>query len=163
MRGHRAGHHRVVGYPVSRILVRPDIDAEHPGPTPAPLKPAQRGVPAAIVEPHAVDHCTVLYQPEQPRFRIAGLWQGRERADLDEPEPEPEQRVRHFGILVEPGGHAERVGKGNSGHFGCQLSSGRRGARWTELQGLDRQSMGFFRIERKQSGADQREQHRARL
>jgi hypothetical protein len=84
---------------------------------PSSARRNSRGFGPAIVEPHAVDHRAVLGEAEQPRLRIARLRQRGDRADLGEAEPEGEQRVGYFAVLVEPGGHAERVGKGQPGYI----------------------------------------------
>ena len=44
-------------------------------------------------------------------FGLPGLRQRRDRADLGEAEAEAQQRVRHLGVLVVAGGHAERIGE----------------------------------------------------
>ena len=65
----------------------------------------------AAVEPHAVDDRLILFEAEQPRFRIAGLRPRGDGADLDKPEPEASHRFGHSGIFVEAGGQPDRVRK----------------------------------------------------
>ena len=76
-----------------------------------PTMPRLVFLPARAVEAQAVDHRLVLGEAEQSRARIALLRFRRHRSDLDEAEPKPQQRIRHFGVLVEACGHAQRVGK----------------------------------------------------
>jgi hypothetical protein len=53
----------------------------------------------------------IFRQAEQARPRIALLRPRRDGTHLDEAEAPAEQRVRHFGILVEAGGEADGIGE----------------------------------------------------
>ena len=111
-------------------------------------EPPQHRFGAVIVEAHAVDHGLVALEPKQPRPRIAGLRLRRHRADLDKAEAEPQQRVRHFRILVEAGGHADGIGKiqAEGAHREFRIVRPRPDRR-QEFQALDRQPMRVFGIE----------------
>ena len=74
-------------------------------------EPRQHRRLALAVEAQPVDHRRVGLQPEHARPRIAGLRQRRDGADLDEAEAQPQQRVGHFGVLVEARRDADRIGK----------------------------------------------------
>ena len=62
-----------------------------------------------IVEAQPIDHGFVRGQPEDARLRVARLRQRRDGADLGEAKAELEQCIRHLGILVVAGCHADRV------------------------------------------------------
>ena len=159
-RRHQLGHRRIVGHAIGRILVRADVDADHPRLARAPSQPLRRESAAAVVEAHAVDHRAVLFQPEQARLRVARLRQGRDRADLGKAEAEAEQRVGHLCILVEARRHAERIGKGQPRDMGFQRATGpRRPSGGLQPEGGERQGVGAFGIEREQQRADQRIGH----
>ncbi len=66
---------------------------------------------ALIVEAIAIDDGAVLDESKGAGTRIAGLRARRQRADFDEAEPETEHRVGDFGIFVEAGRKADRIGK----------------------------------------------------
>ena len=96
----------------ARILVGADIDADDA----ARMRRARARAGAAPfgalrIEAEPVDDACIGIEPEQPRPRIAGLRLRRDGADFDEAEAEPQQRVRHFGVLVEARGDADRIGK----------------------------------------------------
>ncbi len=107
--GERLDAGDVVGESVVRILVGADVDADDPRTASPPAEASERGLMPGVVEPEAVDDSLVLRQPEHPRARVARLGLRRDRSDLDEPEAHPQERVRRLGILVEAGGHADRV------------------------------------------------------
>ena len=86
---------------------------------------------ALVVEAHPVNHRGIVFQPEQPRPRIAVLRSGRHRADLGKPEAHRQHLIGHLCVLVEPGSDADRVGQGESKHFGCQL-----GCIWWHFEGV---------------------------
>ena len=101
---------RVVGDSVGGVLVGPDIDADQArGPSrESRLSP----IVAFVVEAEAVDHRSVFAQAEEPRTGVPGLGTRRQRADLDETEAKRKHRPGNLGVLVEPGGETERIGKG---------------------------------------------------
>ena len=74
-------------------------------------KARRDGLDALAVEAEPVDHRLVGIEAKQARPRIARLRLRRHAAGLDEAEAEPEQRIDHFGILVEAGRKADRIGK----------------------------------------------------
>ena len=151
----------VVGDTVEGILVGADIDADDSfGPScparrsPRPRRQAlEHGIGALRIEAEPVDDAFVGVEPEQARARIASLRQRRDGADLDEAETEPQQRVGHFGILVEARGHPDRVGKVQAeGAHRQPLVAARSRRQRGELQHADRESVGVFRVERMQQG-----------
>ncbi len=102
-------------------------------------------------------HAPVGRQPEQARPRIARLRQQRDGADLDKTEAEPQQRIRHLGMLVEPGRHAERIGEVEPEGAHRQerillVPAWQRG----KLKRLDRQMMGGLGLEQPQQRPPQR-------
>lgn len=117
-------------------------------------------VQTLAVEAHAVDRRAILVQSEQTRSRIARLWPGRHRADLDETEAGVEQRIGRFGMLVESGREADRRRE-------VQVPQALRQdwrivlrGRWHPAAGQDAdcQPMSGFRIEPMQQGPTEREQ-----
>ena len=114
----------------------------------APGQPPQHGFSAVIVEAEPVDHGLVALQPKNPRPRIARLRPRRHGADLDKAETELQQRVGDFGVLVEAGGHADRIGKiqakGPHGQFGIVRA---RPHRRQQFQTLECKAMRILRIE----------------
>lgn len=72
-------------------------------------------------------------------------------------EAQAQHFVEDFGIFVETGSQADRVGKGQAGNLHLQLPrrplcpNGR-----DSLQSRDRQAMGPFRIDSENKGAKQR-------
>ena len=103
MRRHRLDADDIVLRAVFRILVGADIRADrHAGRT--FREPADEILEPVIVEAHPVDHRAVFLEPEQARLRIARLRLRRHGAAFDKAETEPRHRVRHFAILVKPGG-----------------------------------------------------------
>ena len=106
---------------------------------------------AVAVEAEAVDHRLIGIQPKKTRLRIARLRLRRHAPDLDEAEAEPQQRVRHLGVLVEPGREPDRIGERQPERLHAQLFVVRRGPRQRrELQRVQRQPMRDFGIERAQ-------------
>src|SRR4029077_19923923 len=77
----------------------------------APRQPIDHGVEPAAVEPHAVDDRLILFEAEQPGFRISRLRPGRHGPDLDKAEAEAPHRFGHAGILVVSGSEPDRVGE----------------------------------------------------
>jgi hypothetical protein len=93
----------------------------------------------------AIDDPRVLFQPEKARLRIAGLREGRDRADLDRPEAEPQQRVRDFAALVEAGRHAERRRKAKAEGLDREAWIMRpRGRQRQNSERRDRRAMGLL-------------------
>ena len=159
-RRNQVRHLRVIGDAIGRILVRADIDPDDS----AAISPCRESIrcrlAAAIVESHPVDHRVIGREAKQPRLRISGLGQGRDRAHFGKTETEAKQRVGHLAVLVEPRRHPERAGKGNPRNFGFERSAG-RGARTCgkALQRLDCQPVRRFGVKREQQGPDQAEEH----
>ncbi len=121
-----AGH--VVGGTIDRILVGADVDADDAAA--AARREARRdGRDAVAVEAEPVDHRLVGIEAKQPRPRIARLRLRRHAAGFDEAEPEPEQRVHHFGILVEAGREPDRIGEPQAESRNGELCVVRRRAR----------------------------------
>ncbi len=112
---------------------------------------------ALVVETHAVDDATHLGQAEEARLRIALLRARGHRAHLDHAEAEPRQGAGHFGILVEPGGHADGIGEIEAAEprrqlrrIGVALARHR-----AEAQGGQRRGMGGLGIHAQQCVARQ--------
>ena len=112
---------------------------------------------APIVEAEAVDDAAVLVQPEQPRLRIAGLRARRQRADLGEAEAKLQQARGHAGVLVEAGGHAERIREIQPEHV-CREAAviDRRRRQRKMLQRENRQIMRALGVDRMQQGQRER-------
>ena len=106
-----------------------------------------------IVETEAVDHRLILDQAEDARLWIAWLRLRGDRPDLGEAEAELQQRLGHLGILVEAGGHAERIDEVEASNrlpqarIGGQLA----GRHKSGLQSGNRQAMGRFGIDKEQA------------
>ncbi len=112
---------------------------------------AQRRVGALRIKAQPVDDGLIGIKSEHARPRIAGLRPWRDGADFDETEAQSQQRVRHLGIFVEPGGDADRVRKIQPEYPHCQpFIVVRRRRERREFQHPDRQTMGVFRLERVQ-------------
>ena len=95
---------------IGAVPVGAEVGAEHARPAALRREPPPDRREPGVVEAHAVDQRLMLGQAEQPRPWIAGLRPGRHRADLEPAEALREQARDRFGILVEAGGEAERVG-----------------------------------------------------
>ena len=164
-RGEALDQPHIVGDAVRRVLVRPDIDADDPaapgaaaagggkrrkrGGLGARREPLEHRVGALRIEAEPVDHPAIGLEPEHPRARITRLRQRRDGADLDKAETEPQQRVRHFGVLVETRGNADGIGEieAERAHREPPVVAGCARQR-RELQRRDREGMGILRIER---------------
>src|SRR4051794_16796094 len=107
-RCHGAHAAHIIGDAIDTVLVRADVDANHPGKPQIELQASIGGWLTAVVEAHAVDDSPVFAQPEQPRTRIALLRPWSQRADLDKAEAEREHLLRHLGVLVEARSKANR-------------------------------------------------------
>src|SRR5690606_32550006 len=130
---------------------RTDIDADNAAARAARLQPFFGSRVTLIVETEAVDHRLIFGQPEDTRLGIARLRQRRDRADLGEAEAEPEQSVRHFGVLVIAGRHAERIGEVEPAQRDTKprVTASRRRAAEAGAQREYRQSVRVFGIEGK--------------
>jgi len=160
--GRHAGHARgIVRDPIGRVLVGPDIDADHrvlsvPAGPPALRDSLSRCRLAAIVEAHAVDHRPVLGQPEQPGQGITLLRQGCQRSQFGKAEAQPVHLVRDQPLLVITRRQAHRIGKGDARHRLAQHRIGfERGRHRHQAQQSDRQMVGALGIQREKQGADQ--------
>src|SRR5690606_21968000 len=73
----------------------------------------------------------------------------RHRADLGEAEAEPEQRIGNLAVLVISGGHAKRVGKGQSRDLNgkARVGSGSTADRQAALQRGDRKPVCSLGVE----------------
>ena len=130
------------------MALRPYFAADDAGPALAGKEPAIDDVMALVVEAEPVDDGTVGGEPEHPRRRIALLGKRRDRADLDEAEAEGKDRVRHLAILVEAGGHADRIGKVEAEEVLPQARiAGGGGPKRHRRQRFQRQAVRGFRIE----------------
>ncbi len=121
-------HNRQCG---RRILVGADVDADDAARTRAAraASRAQHGIGALRIKAEPIDHAVIGIEPKQPRPRIAGLRQRRDGADFDEAEADAQQRVRHFGVLVEARRDADRIGKlSPNARIASRLSSERPAA-----------------------------------
>ena len=108
----------------------------------------QHHLRAVIVESEAIDDGFVALQPENPRSWVAALRLRRHGTDFDKTEAQAQQRIRYFGVLVETGGHADRIGKIQTEGPNRQLFVVRpRPPGWQQFQPLDRQAMCILRIE----------------
>ena len=151
----------IVGGAIGRIFVGADIDADNSClPRSAARvgllrwssargKPHQHGVGALRIEAEPVDDAMVGIKAEQPRPRIAGLRLRRDGADFDKTEADAQQRIRHFGVLVEAGGDADRIRKIEAEDTaGEPPVVARRRRQRREFQHPDRHAMRILRIER---------------
>ena len=137
----------IVGDEILAVLVGADIDPQC-GRHAQALQALESGVVALIVEPHAVDDAFGLSHPEEARLGIAGLRARGHGADLDHAEAHEGQRARHFGILVEAGGHADRVLELEATKGGGQFRRIRMLLLWRQAQPQRRDggAVGGFRI-----------------
>ncbi len=128
------------------------------------MKPARLDVPhqivdAEVVEAHAVDDGLGGRQPEQPRFRVAGLRTWRHRADLDEPESQRGQRIDVRTVLVESGGQTYRVGEIDVHHAHRFAHRMRQQVQQAEsvrdVEAGKGEAVGVFGIERKEGRAQE--------
>ena len=126
MRGERRNAGHVVRGPVDRILVGAEIDPDDAGSARARREPLRDSLDAIAVEAETVDDALVRVEPEQPRTRIARLRLRRDAARLDKAEAQPQQRIDHFGMLVEAGRQADRIGKRQAERLDAQLFVVRR-------------------------------------
>ena len=99
-------------------------------------------------------------KPEQPRERIAGLRERRDRAHFDEAEAEREHLLGDFGILVEARGKSDRIGKAQPRDPRLERRrrwrSGRECGACPQFQKGDRRPMRALGVEAKQQRTDQR-------
>ena len=155
----------IIGDPVRAVLVGADVDADNAATRTAFEQALVRGGMAMVVEAQAVDHRAILAQPEQPRLVVPGLRLRGDRADLDEAEAEAQHLPGDLGILVEPGGEADRRRKVDSGHPRPErLGQIRRPVRRHPPQRRDRRAMRGFRVKREGQRAEERvEVHAPRL
>ena len=130
-------------------LVRAEVQADRDRPALALGKAGGDGLGPLIVEPEAVDRGAVLGQSEQARFRVAGLWQGCCRADLDEAEARAGQRGKGGGVLVVARGQADGVQKRHPGERGVQPGKINRAGkrRQARAQRQKRKRMRMFGID----------------
>ncbi len=147
----------IVGGGVGRVAVLADIRAGDPRRArnfAAGGETLRKDCKTLAVEAEPVDDGLVFVQPEQPLPGIAGLWRGRRRARLDEAETQSEHRVDHFGMLVEAGGKADRIGEGEPPDLRRQDRIVRLGVRAQEpaLQRRDREPVRLLRIDEMQRG-----------
>ena len=126
MRGERRNAGDVVRGPVDRILVGAEIDPDDAGSARARREPLRDRLDAIAVEAETVDDALVRVEPEQPRTRIARLRLRRDAARLDKAEAQPQQRIDHFGMLVEAGCEPDRVGERQAERLDAQLLVVRR-------------------------------------
>ena len=109
----------------------------------------QHDVGALRVKAEAIDDALVGLQAEDPRARVARLWPRRDGADFGKAEAQAQQDVRHLGILVEPGRHADRIGKVEPESPHRQpLVVASDADRRREFQQPQRERVGIFRFER---------------
>ena len=162
MRGEGPHAGGIIGDAIGGILVGADIDADHPAAAGARGEPCQHGLVALVVEAQPVDDGTVAHQPENARTRISRLRQGRHRADLGETETEAQKRVRHIAVLVEPGGHAERIGKADAGdrHPQPRVGLGRAAQRQAGFEPPDRKLVGALCLKGEEQLAPDGLEHR---
>src|SRR4029077_6260409 len=109
MRRERFDARDVIGGAIGAILVGAEIDADDAGRAGARRQPPGDRVEAIAIEAETVDPPLVASEAKHPRPRIPWLGFWRHPARLDEAEAEPEQRIRHFGVLVEAGREADRI------------------------------------------------------
>jgi len=91
---------------------------------------------------------------------LPGCGRGGHRADFDEPEAQGRQGVDAHAILVQPGGQSHRVGEIQPHH--AARADVRRGGQQSaqpaalkQIQAVQRQVVGVFRIEAEQQGTNQ--------
>jgi hypothetical protein len=116
-------HRGEVAGAVGAVLVRAEVQPQHEVARPR-LEPRGHRLHAVVVEAEAVDDARVLRQPEEPRARVAGLREGRDRARLDEAEARPRQRMERDRVLVETRGEAHRIGQAEPRDLGAQARTG---------------------------------------
>ena len=118
----------------------------------------QRRFMACIVEPKPVDDGPILHKAKNAWLWISRLRLRGNGPDFGKSKPKPQQRIRHFGILVKPGCHAERIGKVQT----CQRNSkarirfDRRRRQQPGFQRSDSQSVRLFGIKAEKCRAQQR-------
>ena len=164
-RGKGPDAEHIVRDPVDRVPVGADVDPDHPLAGRPPPEARFRPLEAVVVEAEAVDDRGVLVKAEQARPGIAVLRPRCERPDLDKAEAELEHRGRNFGVLVEPGGKAERIGKPHSQDLDRKPRiGGHRFRRRDDLQRANRRAMGRLRGETVENGSrDVGEPHASRF
>jgi hypothetical protein len=116
---------------------------------------------ADIVEAVAIDDSAILGQPKHARTGVAGLRLRRKRADLRRAETHGQHSVGNFGVFVEAGGEADRIGKieAEGAHSKARIVA-RRPRRRHQLQGRDRRLMRRLRRQAaKQRGGEIAEEH----
>ena len=103
---------------------------------------------ALVVEAEAVDDAAILGQTEKARRGVAGLRARGGGADLDKAETRAGQRRDRLGVLVEPGGKADRVGQVQSRKPGPQPGRGDGAGQGDETgpERADGPAMGLFRV-----------------
>ena len=116
-----------------------------------PFKRSSADLPL-IVEAEPIDDGMVGSGPEDAGRGVAALGAWRKRADFDETEAHGEELARHARVLVEAGGHAERVGKVEAEQrLGKARIVGLVGTRKEpELEALDGDVMREFGVEREE-------------
>ncbi len=135
---------RIILDPVGGVLVRPDIDADDA--RWPPPETGERPRKALVVEAEAVNDRAVLVKAKKARACVSFLGQGGQRAHFHEAESQREHGAWDFGVLVEAGGEAERIGELKPKGFDCNsriARSGRSARR--DLQRVDRRAMGRLR------------------
>ena len=148
------------GFLVRRVLVLADVDAEH-AVVAGLLHVAHQRVDAGVVEAEPVDDRLVVLQAEHPRLRVARLRPRRGGAHFDEAEAERAERVEVVGVLVQPRGQADRVGKAQPERFHRQVlrrprDEAQQVAAVGHVQAVEGQPVRGLRIEREQQGAQVR-------
>ena len=108
--GKAANTQNVIGAAVCRFLIRTQIHPDNSA-APAVVQPVQGRLMTFIIEAETIDQAGLCWQAEYPWLRIAALRLRCNRADFGKTEAESEQSIRHFGIFVKTGGHAQRIVK----------------------------------------------------
>ena len=141
---------------IGAVAVGADIHPDDAALVRAPHQPRQHTRLALVVEAEPVDHGLVGVETEEARTRIALLRARRDGANFDEAETEAEQRVRHFGVLVEAGRDADRIGEIQPEYAGREFRIvGARARQGREPQARQSQPMRVLRIEGMQEGPGQ--------
>ena len=138
---------------VGAFLVGADIDPDDAAFACTAGETAQHRVGALAVETQTIDHAVVAIEPKEPGPRIPDLCQGSDRPDLNEAKTELEESVRHLGVLIEAGRHADRIGKIEPERSDSEPRIvGGELHEWRKFQGLNGNAVRILGVEHAQQG-----------